>query len=62
YGLNRGRNAVLARIIHEPSNRAAGTRFERHFPAREKQDVFPAAYREVFTAAREMPFEARRRA
>ena len=27
----------------------------------EKQDVFPAAYKDVFTAAREMPFEARPR-
>jgi hypothetical protein len=27
----------------------------RHFPGREKQDVFPAAPRDGFTAAREMP-------
>jgi hypothetical protein len=31
------------------------------FPGREKQDVFPAASRDGFTAARKIPSQSRRR-
>jgi len=34
-----------------------GSWIEKHFPGREKQDVFPAAPRDGFTAAREMVFD-----
>ena len=32
-----------------------------NFPEREKQDVFPAASMDGFTAARKIPFQTRRR-
>jgi hypothetical protein len=34
---------------------------EGDFPGREKQDVFPAASMDGFTAARKIPFQTRRR-
>ncbi|HMK87247.1 MAG TPA: hypothetical protein VK437_14900 [Steroidobacteraceae bacterium] len=33
---------------------------EGNFPGREKQDVFPAASKDGFTAARKIPFQSRR--
>jgi len=44
---------------HETYDEAPG--WEGDFPGREKQDVFPAASMDGFTAARKIPFSTRRR-
>ena len=49
----------LARTIHERGNSRKKAGSDRHFPDREKQDVFPEASMDGFTAFRKMPVRSR---